>query len=163
MSRAGWRTMTATSDFTMKHGQTNTDRMDHAPTVPLKNNDVVVYACSGCSDTGELADRIARRLAHEGVAQMSCLAGIGGQVKCLVARAETAKRILVIDGCPLACARHTFERAGFSNIEHLKLHVIGFRKGATTVSVRNISAGAAAAKRILLQPKPNPAHDATPE
>ena len=41
----------------------------------------VVYACSGCSDAGELADRIARRLTREGAAEMSCLAGIGGRVK----------------------------------------------------------------------------------
>jgi uncharacterized metal-binding protein len=155
--------MAATGDFTMKHGPTNTERSDLASAVPPKNNGVVVYACSGGSDTGELSDRIARQLAREGVAQMSCLAGIGGQVKSLVARAETAKRILVIDGCPLACARHTFERAGFSNVEHLKLHVIGFRKGATPVSVQNISAGVAAAKRIISQPKPNPGHDATAE
>jgi uncharacterized metal-binding protein len=153
----------ATGDFTMKHGPTNTDPTDLAPTVPLKNHGVVVYACSGGSDTGELADRVARQLTREGVAQMSCLAGIGGQVKSLVARAETAKRLLVIDGCPLACARQTFERAGFSNIEHLKLHVIGFRKGATTVNAQSISAGVAAAKRIISQPKPNPGHDATAE
>jgi hypothetical protein len=42
---------------------------------------VIVYACSGCSDAGEIADHIARRLTCEGVAQMSCLAGIGGRVK----------------------------------------------------------------------------------
>jgi uncharacterized metal-binding protein len=41
----------------------------------------VVYACSGCSDAGELANRIARQLTREGVAEMSCLAGIGGRVK----------------------------------------------------------------------------------
>jgi len=61
----------------------------------------VVYACSGCSDAGELADRIARQLTREGVAEMSCLAGIGGRVKPLVNRAAAAERILEIDGCPL--------------------------------------------------------------
>ena len=51
---------------------------------PQKNN-TVVYACSGCSDAGELADRIARQFTREGAAEMSCLAGIGGRVKSLVA------------------------------------------------------------------------------
>jgi uncharacterized metal-binding protein len=59
----------------------------------------VVYACSGCSDAGELADRIARALTHTGVAEMSCLAGIGGRVKSIMAKGEKAERILVIDGC----------------------------------------------------------------
>src|SRR6516165_2031289 len=90
----------------------------------------VVYACSGCSDAGELADRIARQLSREGVARMSCLAGIGGRVKSLVTTAEKAERILVVDGCPLNCARHTLRLAGFQNFEHLELHKIGLRKGS---------------------------------
>jgi uncharacterized metal-binding protein len=147
--------MTATCDMTMKHEPTKTERLELAPTDSPKNGAVVVYACSGSSDTGELADRIARQLAREGVAQMSCLAGIGGQVKSLLARAKAAERIMAIDGCPLACAWNTFERAGFSNVEHLKLHVIGFRKGATPVSAENISAGVAAAKQLISQPKPS--------
>lgn len=112
----------------------------------------VVYACSGCSDAGELADRIARQLAREGVAQMSCLAGIGGGVKSLVAKAKSAERILVIDGCPLSCARHTFERAGFKEFEHFGLKSLGLRKGACAVNEKNITAGVAAAKQLILNP-----------
>jgi len=109
----------------------------------------VVYACSGCSDAGELADRIARQLSREGAARMSCLAGIGGRVKSLVATAEKAERILVIDGCPLNCARNTLQLAGFKNIDHLELHKIGFRKGACPVTDEKISAGVEAAKTML--------------
>ena len=54
--------------------------MNENENIPAKKP-VIVYACSGCSDAGELADRIARRLTREGVAEMSCLAGIGGRVK----------------------------------------------------------------------------------
>ena len=109
----------------------------------------VVYACSGCSDAGELADRIARQLSHDGAAQMSCLAGIGGRVKSLVTRAEKAERILVVDGCPLNCARHTLELAGFKKFDHLELHKIGMRKGSCPVTGERIEAGVAAAKKIL--------------
>ena len=113
---------------------------------------VMVYACSGCSDAGELADRIARRLAREGIAQMSCLAGIGGRVKSLVNQAEDAERILVIDGCPLACGRNTFKLAGIDRIEHLGLHELGLRKGSCPVSERSISVGLNAAReRIFSQ------------
>ena len=109
----------------------------------------VVYACSGCSDAGELADRIARQLSRDGVARMSCLAGIGGRVKSLVTTAEKAERILVVDGCPLNCARHTLQLAGFQNFEHLELHKIGIRKGSCPVTEERISAGVEAAKAIL--------------
>jgi uncharacterized metal-binding protein len=118
---------------------------------PLKPNKpaAVVYACSGCSDVGELADRIARQLARDGAAQMSCLAGIGGRVKSLVSTAEKAERILVVDGCPLNCAAHTLKLAGFQKFDHLELHKIGIRKGSCPVTEERLASGVVAAKKIL--------------
>ena len=112
----------------------------------------VVYACSGCSDAGELADRIARRLAGAGVAEMSCLAGVGGRVKPLMNKAAGAEHILAIDGCPLNCTRHTLELAGFKPSSHLELHRLGLRKGACPVTEDNIAAGVAAAQEMLANP-----------
>jgi len=109
----------------------------------------VVYACSGCSDAGELADRIARQLTREGVAEMSCLAGIGGRVKPLVNRAVAAERILAIDGYPLNCTRHTLELAGFKHFDHLELQKLGLRKGSCPVTEEKIATGVAAAKAML--------------
>ena len=114
----------------------------------------VVYACSGCSDAGELADRVARRLARAGAAEMSCLAGIGGRVKPLVHKAAGAEHILVIDGCPLNCARHTLELAGFSNFVHLELHRLGMKKNSCPVTEERIAAGVAAATKMLSTPPP---------
>jgi uncharacterized metal-binding protein len=108
-----------------------------------------VYACSGCSDAGELADRIARRLTQEGLAEMSCLAGIGGRVKNLMAKGEKAERILVIDGCPLNCARKTLELAGLKKFDHLELNKIGLRKGDCPVTDEHIATGVEAARRII--------------
>lgn len=109
----------------------------------------LVYACSGCSDAGELADRIARRLDVTGVAEMSCLAGIGGRVKPLVNKAIAAQRILAIDGCPLNCARHTLQLAGFTQFEHLELHKLGLRKHACPVTKENVCTGVDAATKML--------------
>ena len=110
---------------------------------------IVVYACSGCSDVGEIADRVARQLTRDSAAQMSCLAGIGGRVKSLVIKAENAERILVVDGCPLNCAAHTLRLAGFNRFDHLELHKIGFRKGSCPVTEERIASGVEAAKKIL--------------
>jgi uncharacterized metal-binding protein len=123
---------------------------DAAPesNVASRRPGTVVYACSGCSDAGELADRIARRLSREGAAEMSCLAGIGGRVKPLVNKAA-AERILAIDGCPLNCTRHTLELAGFKNFEHLELHKLGMRKNSCPVTDERIETGVDAAKKIL--------------
>jgi uncharacterized metal-binding protein len=125
----------------------------------------VVYACSGCSDAGEIADRVARQLTREGAAKMSCLAGIGGRVKNLMTTADKAERILVVDGCPLNCAAHTLKLAGFNKFEHLELHKIGVRKGSTPVTDERIADGVAAAIKILsaaVDAKPNNNEPLTP-
>jgi len=102
----------------------------NAPTPAARAKRILIYACSGCSDAGELADRAARALAQKQLGEMSCLAGIGGRVTPLMAKAEKAEHILAIDGCPLNCARHTLALAGFKNIHHLQLNQLGLRKGA---------------------------------
>ena len=100
---------------------------------------IVIYACSGCSDAGELADRAARVLSQKTCGEMSCLAGIGGRVKSLMAKAEKAEHIVAIDGCPLNCARHTLAQAGFKDVHHLELHRLGLRKGTCSPTEERLS------------------------
>lgn len=57
-----------------------------------------------------------------------------------------ADRITVIEGCPLQCARHTLEAAGFREFSHQGLHEIGFRKGNCPVTPERIQTGVAAAR-----------------
>lgn len=40
----------------------------------------IVYACSGCSEAGQLANQVALESDHRGLAEMSCLAGVLDQV-----------------------------------------------------------------------------------
>ena len=115
----------------------------------------VVYACSGCSDAGELADRTARSLTQQKLAEMSCLAGIGGRVKSLMLKAEKAEDILVIDGCPLNCAKNTLQQAGFKEFRHLELHRLGFRKGSCPVTPERIEISTKAAEEILASELPS--------
>lgn len=133
--------------------------MSENTNTPAKKPGIVVYSCSGCSDAGEIADRIARRLAREGAAEMSCLAGIGGRVKPLMNRANAAERILAVDGCQLNCTRHTLELAGFKDFDHLELQKLGIRKGSCPVTEERIDAGVAAAKKLIATKPPTP----TPE
>jgi uncharacterized metal-binding protein len=114
------------------------------------NRKPIVYACSGCSDAGELADRVARELMRQDVAEMSCLAGVAGRVKHLVAVAEDAERILVIDGCPINCARRTLVLAGVMHFEHLGLHELGFRKGSCPSTEERVASGARTAREMLV-------------
>jgi uncharacterized metal-binding protein len=85
---------------------------------------------------------------------MSCLAGIGGRVKSLVAKATEAESILVIDGCPLNCARQTLELAGFNRFEHLELHRVGFRKGSCPVTPERVAVAVESASTLLNRSSP---------
>lgn len=109
----------------------------------------IIYSCSGCSDAGELADLVARRLSKQGVGEMSCLAGIGGRVKSLMLKAQKAQRIVVVDGCPLNCARHTLEGAGFTQFQHIELHKLGHRKGSCPVTEERATEAVNAVAEII--------------
>ncbi len=88
----------------------------------------LVYSCSGCSNAAQLANTLAVRLDRRGLAEMSCIAGVGGDVKPLVNKARAARPKLVIDGCPLHCARHCLARHGIVPDIHLDLSTAGIRK-----------------------------------
>ncbi len=91
----------------------------------------LIFACSGAADVGAVADQAARQLTRDGAGRMFCLAGVGGRVSGIMATAESAARILAIDGCPLNCAKNSLEQAGFRTYEHLQLADLGMEKGTT--------------------------------
>ncbi len=109
----------------------------------------MIYACSGASDTGEIADRAARQIRNEKIGYMSCLAGIGGGVDDLIEKAQAASKILVIDGCETDCGRKTFEKAGFDRFVHLRLDDLGLKKGETPVTDYRIEMVAEEGKKLL--------------
>ena len=59
---------------------------------------------------------------------MSCLASIGARDPDILFNTEMADRILLIDGCPKACARRTFEHAGLRRYRHFDLSEVGLFK-----------------------------------
>jgi uncharacterized metal-binding protein len=88
----------------------------------------VVYACSGCSSAGELADHVARRLDSSGLAEMASIAGIGAGEPQQLSRARSRFPIIAIDGCANACARRCLERNGISPARHYMLGRYGVWK-----------------------------------
>ena len=93
-----------------------------APALPL------VYACSGCSNVAQLANNLAVRLDRSGLAEMSCIAGVGGHVAALVNKARSGRPILALDGCPLACVKGCLDQHGVEADLHLVLNQYGVRK-----------------------------------
>lgn len=88
----------------------------------------LIYSCSGCSNVAQLANTLAVRIDRAGLAEMSCIAGVGGDVKSLVRKAQSARPILVIDGCHLKCAKACLERHNVQAKVHITLSNFGLRK-----------------------------------
>lgn len=88
----------------------------------------LVYACSGCSSAAQMANHFALRLDREGVAEMSCIAGVGGGVPGLVRTAQSGRRILALDGCEMRCVAACLARAGVIADTHLVLSDHGVKK-----------------------------------
>ena len=76
------------------------------------NGDIMILACSGASNVGQLSNRAAIELTQEGFGKMFCLAGIGGELSGFIQSAKDTPRIMAIDGCEAGCAKATLERAG---------------------------------------------------
>ena len=114
-----------------------------------KNNSCLVFVCSGAADVGELTDRAARQLRQDGVAAMSCLASVGARDTDIMFNADMAERVLLIDGCPQACARRTFELAGMHRFCHFDLSEVGLKKGRSPVTAEAIQKVAGRARQML--------------
>jgi len=77
----------------------------------------LIYVCSGgLSNTG-LAAMLA---AVEAVKQLGlrrvgigCLAALPSEVGPVMGKTRAAKRIVIVDGCPMRCAKKIVEKAGF--------------------------------------------------
>ena len=101
----------------------------------------LLLPCSGAADTGEIADRAARKFAQGGCASMFCLAGVGANLSGFVASAKGAERLLVVDGCNLDCARKTLTEKGITeNIIHLRVTDLGFVKGKSPATAERVDA-----------------------
>ena len=76
--------------------------------------EVTLLPCSGGSNCGQITNDVAVKLDEEGVGRIYCLAGIAAHIEGMVESARSAKRIVAIDGCAVACAKKAVEHAGLT-------------------------------------------------
>ena len=82
---------------------------------------VLLYACSGGANVGEISDLAARELMFDGAGTMFCQAGLGGDIQGMIQTAKDADVNLLIDGCPMDCVKMVFDRCGVSNYRQIKV------------------------------------------
>ena len=94
---------------------------------PIDTKVPIVFACSGCSNAGQLANRLALEFNRRGLAEMSCLAGFAAGKTHFLKKLQ-AREVWIIDGCPLECSVGVFDQV----LQHvdvvIRLHELGVRK-----------------------------------
>lgn len=101
----------------------------------MSNNiEPLVYSCSGCSNVAQLANDVALELNARKIAQMSCIAGVGGKVKGLVKLAKSGRPIVALDGCKLHCVKACLAEVNVQPYIHLTFTDSGKKKGRYEIS-----------------------------
>ncbi len=88
----------------------------------------LVYSCSGCSGVAQMTNHVALQLDKRGVAEMSCIAGVGGDVPHLLKIAKSGRPIVALDGCPLACVKSCLARHGLQADSYHQFNQYGVKK-----------------------------------
>jgi uncharacterized metal-binding protein len=92
------------------------------------SSDVLVVACSGASNVGQIANRAAIELAKKKVAAFFCLAGVGAHIKGMVKSGKEADLMISIDGCPVQCAAKTLQHAEIEPAIQIIVTELGIEK-----------------------------------
>ena len=115
-----------------------------------KQKTVLLYACSGGANVAEVSDLAARELMFAGKGTMFCLAGLGAEIPGMVQTARDADLNLVIDGCPMDCAKKIFDRLGLTNYRQIKVTDLGIEKvKGVRCSDQDVKATVARAEQLL--------------
>lgn len=91
-------------------------------------NTTTILACSGGSNVGQITNEVAKLLDIRGEGKFFCLAGVGGHISGMVASVEGCDRVLVLDGCSVACAKKVVDAADISGYRYLVVTDLGIQK-----------------------------------
>ncbi|MGB9804135.1 putative zinc-binding protein [Desulfofundulus sp.] len=91
-------------------------------------NKVAIFTCAGGSNTGQTANAAGVKLAQAGFGYLACLSGVGAGAENTLKKLTQVQKVIVIDGCPVACARKMLEKAGVKVDYYALVTELGVRK-----------------------------------
>ncbi len=65
----------------------------------------IIFPCAGKANTGQLTNLAAIQLTEEGYGSIACVALLATGSEGLVADARDADEVVILDGCPMVCAK----------------------------------------------------------
>lgn len=91
-------------------------------------NEVMLLACAGGSNVGQLSNRAAVELTREGFGKIFCLAGIGAHLSGFVQSAKDVPNLVAIDGCAVGCVKAMLAHMDIAPAAHVVLTEAGIEK-----------------------------------
>jgi uncharacterized metal-binding protein len=89
----------------------------------------IIFPCAGQANTGQLTNLAAIQLTDEGYGSIACASLLAIGSEGLVANAKNVDEVLILDGCPMECARKIAESQGVPIRQHLVMTELGITKG----------------------------------
>ncbi|MHB0937317.1 MAG: putative zinc-binding protein [Armatimonadota bacterium] len=92
--------------------------------------DVLLFACSGGSNVGQISNDAAKALDRLGQGSFFCLIGVGAGIGPIVERTKKeGTTVVAIDGCGVACAKKALENVSVAADAYVDVTQLGIEKG----------------------------------
>lgn len=89
----------------------------------------IIFPCAGQANTGQLTNLAAIQLTEEGYGNIACVALLATGAENLVKNAKAVQEVVVLDGCPMQCAKKIAEMQKIAIGQHLITTELGIVKG----------------------------------
>lgn len=89
----------------------------------------IIFPCAGQANVGQLTNLAAIQLTEEGYGSIACASLLAIGTESLVANAMNADEVVVLDGCPMLCAKKIAGTQGIAAGQHLVITELGITKG----------------------------------
>lgn len=105
--------------------------MAEVPTCSCGQNEKkrIIFPCAGQANTGQLTNLAAIQLTEEGYGSIACVALLAIGSESLVANAMNAEEVVILDGCPMLCAKKIAGAQGVAAGQHIVVTELGIAKG----------------------------------
>ena len=88
----------------------------------------IIFACSGASNVGELSNAASVVLTKEGFGSKACTASLAIKTSSVMKKTEDADEIVIIDGCPVGCAKKIGEAVGVEPDQYIVITDLDIKK-----------------------------------
>jgi uncharacterized metal-binding protein len=87
----------------------------------------LLYSCSGSCIDAQMANYVALQLNRKGIVEISPINCVGNTEKQMVRKALSGRKLIVLDGCSLACAKTCMDIHSIEPNEYFELSRFGVK------------------------------------